>query len=84
MKAEGRETAQSVRVVLGCHVRRVLCKDLGTLLPVVRGGMGRIEGFVGLLRIRERDKEEEEAEEEEEEAIDLARAVRAGIVAVDV
>lgn len=34
------------RVTFGHHDRRVLCSDLGTLFPNVRGDMGKIAGWV--------------------------------------
>jgi hypothetical protein len=34
------------RVTFGHHDRRVLCRDLGTLFPNVRGEIGRIAGCV--------------------------------------
>jgi len=34
------------RVTFGHHDRRVLCSDLGTLFPKVRGDIGRIAGCV--------------------------------------
>jgi hypothetical protein len=34
------------RVTFGHHDRRVLCSDLGTLFPNVRGDIGRIAGCV--------------------------------------
>lgn len=50
-KALGKATCQSALVVLGLHVLLVLCNDLGTLLPVVLDGMGKIAGFVDRERM---------------------------------
>lgn len=43
-------TARLTRAMFGHHDRLVLCSDLGTLLPVKRGGIGRMAGLVGRVR----------------------------------